>query len=65
MVPGAVVEQPLLGAPSSGKCALGLEKAGKVTEGCGTKLFCSKSEAVMQMTVFPFWFGPPGSPEAN
>lgn len=54
MVLSAVVQRPLPGAPSSGKYVCGVEKGGNVTEGCRTKMFGSKSEAVMQMTVFAF-----------
>lgn len=57
MAPGAFVGRPLLGTPSSGNCMRSGERRKGDCEGCGTKRFCSRSEAVMQMTVSPFGFG--------
>lgn len=57
MVPCTFIGWFLLGAQSSGNCMRGGESRRGDSEGCGTKMFCSKSEAVMQRIVSPFGFG--------
>lgn len=57
MVPGAFIGRPLLGTLPSGNCRRSGERRKSDSEGCGTKTFCNKSEAVTQMTVYPFGFG--------
>lgn len=53
----ALVVRPLLGTPSSGNCMRSGGRRKGDSEGCGTKKFCSKSEALTQMAVSSFGFG--------
>lgn len=57
MVPGTFIGWPLLGAPSCGNCMRSGEMRKGDSEVCVTKMFCSKSEAVVWRTVSPFGFG--------
>lgn len=52
----AFVVRPLLGTPSSWNCMRSWERRKGDSEGCGTKKFCSMSEALTQMAVSSFGF---------